>query len=409
MSFLIAKQPVFDKKGSVVAFEVYLRKKENINEYPKEVPYNRATFIIVELLFEYGFARIGEGKKVIINVALDSIINKTLSSLDYQHLIIDILEPQVFVGDVVYKQTIKVINNMKEQGVLFISSPWVFKEDRYKELANLVDILSMSVKYIDENVLHFSKANNKRVLITMIESEDEYKKAKEIKADFFQGNYLDRPYVIKEFHTAPYLKSTLLKLLAMVHTAQSTKEIAQVIATDVGMSAKILRLVNSAYFSPVSEIKSIEQACAMLGLKNLKNLLLVLSINDYMSIENPELWRKSLIRAIIASELTGMIAPNYYSEAYLMGLFSLIDQILGVDKIDFLKEVKVDHAIIDGFTGKNTLLKNLLYAATLLEEKMYDLKGYELEELERLLGIPVERLIDIARDAENKADYLLKL
>lgn len=42
MSFLLAKQPILDKKGRIVTYEVYLRKKSNLLEYPKEVPYNRS-------------------------------------------------------------------------------------------------------------------------------------------------------------------------------------------------------------------------------------------------------------------------------------------------------------------------------------------------------------------------------
>jgi len=60
---MITKQPVFDRKNNIVAYEVYLRKKSNMKEYPKEVPYNRATFIILEIISEYGLERIGEGKK----------------------------------------------------------------------------------------------------------------------------------------------------------------------------------------------------------------------------------------------------------------------------------------------------------------------------------------------------------
>ena len=35
-----------------VAFEVFLRKKDNFYEYPKEVPYSRATYIIIEIILE---------------------------------------------------------------------------------------------------------------------------------------------------------------------------------------------------------------------------------------------------------------------------------------------------------------------------------------------------------------------
>lgn len=228
--------------------------------------------------------------------------------------------------------------------------------------------------------------------------------------------YLESPFILKEFKTAPYLKTTLLKLIALLHTAESPKEIADIIATDVGMTAKILRLVNSAYYSPIKEIKSIEQACAMLGLKNLKNFLLVLAMNDYMSIENSELWKKSLVRAIIAQRIAEIIKPEYESEAYLIGLFSLIGEILNMDKITFLKEIKIKQEIIDGYTGKNIHLRNILNHAIFIEEKFPEVlkaqdptKNDIVINLEKLTGIDRNTLISIATEAFEKAEYMLKV
>ncbi len=415
MSFLIAKQPIFNKEGKRVAFEVFLRKRDRIQEYPKEVPYSRATYIIIEIILEQGIDRIGEGKKVMINVSLDSLINKALESLDPKKLIIEIMEPQVPVGEMVYKQILNAIDRYTERGVIFSLDEKYLEKEKMASLLDKVSILSVDVKRINQKLLDLSKAKSKSLLVSRIETEEEYNKAITV-GDLFQGIYLESPFILKEFQTAPYLKHTLLKLIAVSHSAQSTKEIANLIATDVGMSAKILRLVNSAYYSPIKEIKSVEQACAMLGLKNLRNFLLVLAMNDYVSVENPELWRKSLIRALIAQKIAEIINPRYESEAYLMGLFSLIDEILGVDKIAFLKDVKIGQEIIDGYTGKNVQLRSILDYSIVLEEKLQDLLNMQdptqsdiLLNLEKLTGIERKVLFSIAQSSYHMADHLLKV
>ncbi len=415
MSFLIAKQPIFNKEGKRVAFEVFLRKKENMYDYPKEVPYSRATYIVVEMLLEQGIDRIGEGKKVMINVSLDSIINKAIDALDLKKLIIDIIEPQIPLGEVVYKHILDRIDKYIERGVTFSINESYLNNTKLARLLDKVSIISVDVKRLNESIVEFARRNSKTLLVSRIESEEEFNKAKEV-GNYFQGNYLETPFILKELRSAPYLKHTLLKIMAIIHSAQSTKEIANIISTDVGMSAKILRLVNSAYYSPIKEIKSVEQACALLGLKNLKNFLLLLAMNDYVSIENPELWKKSLIRALIAQRIAELIYPQYESEAYLMGLFSLIDEILGVDKIAFLKDINVGQEIIDGYTGKNAQLRSILDCSIILEEKLpefLNMQGFIqndiIANLEKLIGLSGQTLIDIAKSAFELADQILKI
>ena len=416
MSFVIAKQPAFDKDNKIVAFEVYLRKKDRMYEYPKEVPYNRAAFIILEIISEHGLEKIGEGKRVIINLSIDSLINKTLSTLDPNKLIIELLPPQVHVGSVVLQNAAKVMDAMIKTGALFsVSQDLLHSTSLYQDIYNKAHFISVDINKLDNETILKSRSDNKKLIITRIETQKEYEKALKV-GTLFEGNFLGKPIILKEFQIAPYLKSTLLKLMAIIHTVQSTKEVANIVSSDVGMSAKLLRVVNSAYFSPITEIKSIEQACAMLGLKNLKNFLMVFAMNDYMSVENPQLWKRSLIRAILAESLASLYSPNDADKAYLIGMFSLIDEILDMDKISFLKDINVSRDIIDGFTGANKILRLILDVTTILEENADSILSSEdttshkyLEHAEKQIGIDKAKLKSLLKNAVDKAELVLKL
>lgn len=416
MSFVIAKQPVFDKKGHLVAFEVYLRKKSNMKEYPKEVPFNRATFIILEIISEYGLERVGEGKRIILNVSVDSLMNKSLTLLEPSKLIIEIIAPQISVGQIVYQNILKVMDKMTSDGARFSISEELIQDSFYQEMYKKSHFITTSVRRLSKELELKSRVDNKGLIITQIETEDEYKKCLQVGA-FFEGNFLGAPIIQKEIFMTQYLKTTLLRLLAIIYTAESTKEIANVISADVGMSAKILRLVNSAYFSSVREITDIEQACAMLGLKNLRNFLIVFSINDYVTIEDPNLWKRSLVRAILAERIANLLySPDLSSKAYTMGLFSLIDQIVGEDKVSFLKEVNVSQDIIDGFTGKNLVLSAILDKAIILEEASNEILSSDnpylspiVDDLENQLQIDRYYIVDLVKDAVERADHILKL
>jgi len=415
MSFLIAKQPIFDKEGRIVAYEVYLRKKGNILEYPKEVPYNRSAYIVVEILTEHGIDRVGEGKKVMLNVSVDALLNRVFENLPPEKLIFELLKPQIQVGEVIIGQALKSMSRFKEARALFASYYELLEDERYQKFVEESFFISVDFPHLNDKRIEQLKAKGKKIIVTKIETKEQYEKALKV-GDFFEGNYLESPYILKEFEIAPYLKTTLLRLMSMVHSAQSTKEIAEFISYDVGLTAKLLRFVNSAYFSPIQEIKSVEQACSMLGLKNLKNFIFLLAMNDYISVENATLWKMSLVRAFLAKSIAERIAPGLEDAAYLAGLFSLIDEILGVDKISFLKEINIDKLIIDAYTGENKKLRQILDIVSQLEERYSEILKSEdifnaplLLKIEELTGIYRSDLFRILKDAHEKADYIFNL
>ena len=410
MSFAIARQPVFNPDRSVYGYEVYLRKSDDLDRYPQDVPFNKATFIIAELIAELGLQKVSEGKKIFINVTLDSLLNKVLDLLPTEMVIFELMVPQIKTGASIYSSVLKRIEELKEKGGMFAITEEMYS-GKYADILGMSHMVEFSVKTIDEGKASAVKRNRKKLLITRIESEEDYKKALQY-GDLFEGRYLGGVSVIKEFELAPFLKSTLMRMIAALNTVRSIREFANIIASDVGMSAKLLRFVNSAYFAKRKEIKDIVQACTYLGMENLKKFTLLIATNDYVSAENPYLWKKSLIRAILAEEIMRRIDPQLANEAYLAGLFSLIDKILGVDKIEFLREVNIDQEIIDAYTGANRNLSLALQDATILEEAL-ELGGDRLEAIvEKLapqLRMEPYELKDLLFRARSQAEEVLRI
>ena len=410
MSFAIARQPVFDREGEVFGYEVYLRRVDNLERYPEDVSYNKATFIIAELIAELGINRVSEGKKILVNVTLDSLLNKVLDLLPLDKVVFTLIPSQVDVGKTLMNSVLKRIEALKEQGAMLALTEQLYS-GKFVDLLNRAHIVEFTVGSVDEGKASAVKRNGKKVLVTRIETEEEREKAFSL-GDLFQGKLLGAPSVIKEFEIAPFLKSTLMRMIGALNTIQSIKEFANIIASDVGMSAKLLRFVNSAYFSRSKEIKDIVQACTYLGMDNLRKFTLLVATNDYVAVEDPYLWRKSLVRAILAEEIAKRRNPLLANEAYLAGLFSLIDKILGVDKVEFLKEVNIDKSIVDAYTGENKELKSILDDAEALEEAL-EIGEARLDELVQefsfKLGMDPGELKNIVMEAQTKAEEIIKI
>lgn len=88
----------------------------------------------------------------------------------------------------------------------------------------------------------------------------------------------------------------------------SFRELEQTIKMDPGLSAKILKVSNSAMYARQREVKNLQMAITLLGFKTIKSLvLLVTASNAFSKNQNSKFyqfyWKHAIINAFIAREL----------------------------------------------------------------------------------------------------------
>lgn len=73
----------------------------------------------------------------------------------------------------------------------------------------------------------------------------------------------------------PPLPATFGKVLAILEDEQApVSQVEELISVDVALTAKVLRVVNSAYYGVSGQIASLSQAMVVLGMQQVKNLVL---------------------------------------------------------------------------------------------------------------------------------------
>ncbi len=106
-------------------------------------------------------------------------------------------------------------------------------------------------------------------------------------------------------------------------------EISRLISTDPGLSAKLLRLANSAYFRAAGGIGNVNDALKMLGVKMARNLVigsgLAAAFKVAPGMDVQQFWRYGLITACVARWLAGQARQD--SElGFMVGLLHGIGQ-----------------------------------------------------------------------------------
>jgi HD-like signal output (HDOD) protein len=113
------------------------------------------------------------------------------------------------------------------------------------------------------------------------------------------------------------------------------RELAQVIQTDVALTAKILRLCNAAYFGFRRKIGALDEAAVRLGNRTLTNLVLTSCTGEWFrdlgasTEESRErLWRLSVTNALAANLLARMAGDIDPHRAYTVGLLQNLGHVV---------------------------------------------------------------------------------
>lgn len=125
----------------------------------------------------------------------------------------------------------------------------------------------------------------------------------------------------------PSLPQIFIELRQVINDpASSASDVAKVISQDTALSAFLLRMVNSAFYSFPSQIDTISRAVAVIGTRQLSTLALGTSVMDMFKglptdiIDLELFWRHSFACGIIASELSRTLKQGSPEKCWVGGL-----------------------------------------------------------------------------------------
>jgi len=133
-------------------------------------------------------------------------------------------------------------------------------------------------------------------------------------------------------HSLPTLSKVASKLIEITGREETTiNEITQLIAQDVSLSAKVLKVVNSAFYNFPNKVGNIQQAAAILGTNAVRSLVLSFSFlrmekaSRAGGFDYQRFWEQSLATAVAAKMIAGQIKLDIdEEEVFTAGLLQNI-------------------------------------------------------------------------------------
>lgn len=131
------------------------------------------------------------------------------------------------------------------------------------------------------------------------------------------------------------LPQAYIRIREVVEDAQaSLREIADVVGSDPALTARVLRLANSAYFSLSSPVDSIEHAVRVLGMNQIHDMALAMSAVGSLSklradtFDIHTFWRMSIYAAVSARNLAVDCRLPVPSRLFVAGLMHNIGNLV---------------------------------------------------------------------------------
>ncbi len=187
-----------------------------------------------------------------------------------------------------------------------------------------------------------------------VSTNEEFETARRRGFTLFQGYFFNQQVVTKKEKDIEPLKANYFRLLQLTSTDNYVdfNEISEVISSDVALSYKLLRLLNSAAVGLRNRVSSILVALTFLGEENLKQWISVLALRGVSNEKPLELVRMSLIRARFGEILAHSFKPPKDARhVFMAGLLSLLHVALDKTKEEMLDEIAVADKIRDSLLG----------------------------------------------------------
>ena len=136
-----------------------------------------------------------------------------------------------------------------------------------------------------------------------------------------------------KLYTLPELYQQLEEKFQSSNT--SIEEIGLLINTDAALSARILKLANSPLYGFHSEINTLQRALTLIGLQEVKNLILMdavaANINKNPSFEvlkMEDFWTRSVYIALLCKRIAKRIKHPNTDRLFISGIMSRIGQLI---------------------------------------------------------------------------------
>lgn len=363
MEIFFARQGIYDRKNRVTAYELLFDRNTNHNKDKEE-----AQLQLICNCGTIGMSHFVNNKKAFVKFSEIALLEDIPSLLGKDIIVVEI--SQNFIINI---ETKKAIEELVEDNytIALNDTNNLTKIKDFGELINIYKIdFKETSKYDRKNLIKgIERINTKAIFMACnISTEEEYKEAVEENYYYFQGEYFSKVVVIKDKDMSVRNINRFNIIIELLKEDFEIDKVEYIIKSDVGISYKLMRFLNSSTFAFVQKINSIRQAIILLGRDELKKWLTLIVISEMQLDTNEELSNNTIIRGRLCELIASKVCNEKKSHAFLVGLFSNLEVFMGEKMEVIVEDLPVEDEVKEALVGKENMLTNVLSLVKAYEE-----------------------------------------
>lgn len=343
---VIARQAILDKQRAVFGYELFDRN----TAADAHTASSDAAMLFNALSYAGSETLVGRNT-VFINCTHDSLVGGHLELIHPDKVV---LEVPVLDADATPERIaaqVGIFQGLRERGFRLAFDQNVLRR-AYVSWLPLADFIKLDMLEIKPELagplVKFARANTRaRLVAEKVETAEQYESMAQLGVELFQGYWFARPSVVQARTIRPS-QAIILQLINLVRRQANTDEIEDLLKKDPTLSFNLLRFINSSGFGLSVEITSFRHAVMILGLKKLFRWAALLLTTSRNSGAPPAVGQTAVVRGRLMELLTAELLPREECDnAFVVGVFSLLDVMLGVPLERALETVSLPESVVD--------------------------------------------------------------
>ncbi|KJY83120.1 histidine kinase [Vibrio galatheae] len=364
----IARQPILDQDKHTVGYELLFRDGPN-NTFPEIDPEQATSRLLSDHFLSTHYETLGD-KLGFVNFPYQSLINRVPTLFPSDNLVVEILEdcpptPELF----------SAVKDMSSAGYKIALDDFIPSKE-WKAFLPYIALIKFDIRQVPiekaRNFILRLSGTKIKFLAEKVETYQEFEQAKRAGFDYFQGYFFSKPEMITRKSIAPSFMTVVQLLTEISKPEMDYAAIESLISKDVTLSYKLLTLVNSSVIVK-SKIQSFKQALVYLGEEKLRKFISLVSLASSQERKPDYLYGLSIQRAryceLIASQIKTKLEPG---QAFLTGIFSLLDSLLDRSLEQVVAEISVDESIKLAITKNEGVLGEILLLTKAYEQAQWE-------------------------------------
>ena len=333
---LVARQPIYGTSMTVTAYELLYAQLPGVT--PARTPsVSDATLrVLADAALEIGLDRLAGDLPVHINFPRALVLDPSALVLEPERVVIEVVEdlpndPALIEG----------VRRLRSRGhhIAIENYSGRFNNPGLLDLADIVKIdVSQETPASLGLIAPVLIRRGLKLIAEQVETIEQFEQCHQAGFECFQGDFLERPQTFLA-QRVPTNRLATLRLIAALQNEQfSVEEVEALVSQDVAMSYRVLRCINSSYYSLPRKVESIRQAIVMLGLEALRQLCTLVALQGFDD-RPPSLFVTAMARARMCEQLARLAGVRDTGPYFITGLFSLLDVLTGVATAQLLDEL----------------------------------------------------------------------